>query len=310
MPSNNSHSPRTPGPARAKTECGIIQKSRQSQKSRSSSSLPRSAPAVFQPSVLDPVTPASLFLPLTVQLDDSPGEFAFDAVTDPVLPPPSPTRTYFEALARLTDLVAVSSLTSAQSTLLDATMNTAQYFVPPSEVHSLLHTIASPMTTPSEIQRLASVIDAGMRAFVARPGPRLGARSTTSASTTSSSSRNDVVKTACAARDHSTCVVTGKDLGLSCHIIPFSVRDDKALAFWAFVALFKGPAETQRLKVLTLGQPPSTDSIRNVLWLSPDAHTYFDSGKLALVPTVTSAAYDPTIATEVRACSPVVSGHD
>lgn len=302
MLSTNSQSPPPPAPSRTKTERGAVQKSRPSRKRN-----PPSAPAVIQSSdlALDPVTPASLFLPLTVQLDDT-----FSANT-PVPPPPNPPATYIDCIARLADLVADSSLTAAQSTLLQAAMTTAQFFVAPTTVHPLLHTIASPRTTPSEIVHLSTIVTAGMQAFVARPGPFLGPRSisTASSGTSHSSSRNDVVKTACAARDNSTCVVTGKHLGFSCHIIPFSVRGEKANNFWAFVAMFKGPTETQRLKTLALGHPPCTDCVRNVLWLSPDSHVYFDAGKLAIVPTTTTEAYDPSTATEVprRPCPSCVT---
>lgn len=68
------------------------------------------------------------------------------------------------------------------------------------------------------------------------------------------------------------------------------------------MAIFKGATATKHLKTMTLGpQPSSTDDIRNVLWLSHDAYAHFDSGKLAIVPVITSdfAAYDPATVSQV-----------
>lgn len=50
---------------------------------------------------------------------------------------------------------------------------------------------------------------------------------------------------------------------------------------------------------MTLRQDDSTDCITNVLWLSPNAHVYFDNGSLSLVPDVPAGAYDPGVVSEV-----------
>lgn len=286
MPTGSSRRPRPPrppGPNRTKTDRTHRPQRKRASKTPTVPSTRRSAPAAVQLSFVYPATPLSHFLPLTVEL--SPGDYQ-----------PSPTTAFDEATTRLNDLVADSTLTTNQTKLLGAAMTTAQSFVAPGEVHDLLQTIASPSTPASEILGLAALIDAGMRAFVAQPGP-----STVAATVGSSSSRNDLVKTACAARDNRQCLVTGTDLGACCHIIPYSVRGEKAEKFWAFVAMFKGATATRHLQTLTLGpRPSSTDNIRNVLWLSPDAHAHFDSGKLAIVPVVTGgAAYDPAAVSEV-----------
>lgn len=264
---------------------------RRTSKTPAAPSSRRSAPAAVQLSFVYPPAPLSHFLHLTVELSLNAQEH---------LNPP--TAAYHDAITtRLNQLVADSILTTNQTKLLTATISIAQSFVAPGDVHVLLHTIASLSTPVSEILRLIAIIDVGMRAFVARPGPSSTVVTTVS-SNSSTTSRSDSVRTACAARDNRQCLVTGTDIGACCHIIPYSVRGEKAEHFWAFVAMFKGATATQHLKTLTLGpQPSSTDNIRNVLWLSPDAHAHFDSGKLAIVPVIASdyATYDPATVSQV-----------
>lgn len=250
----------------------------------------RSAPARFDPPFVLPETPASLFLPLTVEL--FPGDHPLGAAD----PTPSPTALYSEAITRLETLVAESIITAMHKRLLEAAMTTAQSFVTSGEPHTLLQTIASPSTPASEVLTIIAVITAGMRAFIAQPGPSPG----TSVLSVSSSTRSDFVKASCGTRDARTCLVTGRRTGACCHIIPYSVKGDKAENFWAFVAMFKGAAETERLKIMTLGpRPSSTDTIRNVLWLSPEAHLCFDNGQMAIVPVITGDSFDTATATDV-----------
>lgn len=291
MPFRNSRLPVHRGSSQPKTDLPRKPLRRRNPKSPASRG---SAPARLPPAIVYPGTPLSLFLPIIIEL--FPGDHP--AVSPPAAPPPCPA--YDAAIARLDGYVADSTLTAHQKILLDAAMKTAERcFVAPGEVHSLIHTIASPSTPVSQILGLVAVIGAGMRAFIAQAGP---SASSGGGSSVSSASRLGYVKTACAARDHSTCVITGRLVGSCCHIVPFSVRGEKAVNFWAFVAMFKGANVTEQLKTMTLGpDPSSTDNIRNVLWLSPDAHTSFDSGQLAIVPLMTSSAlYDSATATEVN----------
>lgn len=297
MPSSGSRPPRPPPPTRPKTDKAPGSRRKQSRSAKRTHSR-RSAPARIEPQIRYPNTRSSFFLPLTVQ------------VFSPNPVPPLVNPTYDEAIARLEILVADSTITVKQKLLLQAVLHTAQDFVSPGSVHHLLRTVASSWTTAAEILLLLNVVTLGMRAFVAQPGPTPGTQHSDRGSASSNISRSDRVKSACAARDGGKCVVTGRFTGQSCHIIPYSVRDDKADNFWAFVAMFKGRVATEQLKRMTLGPlPAGTDSIRNVVWLAPDVHDFFDNGQLAIVPLVAGprdAPYDPNTVTEVRCPLPPV----
>lgn len=165
-------------------------------------------------------------------------------------------------------------------------------------MHSLLLTIASPFTPDSKILDLALVVDTGLKAFIAQPGT--SASSSDIGSTKSNGSRNKSARANCATRDGNFYFVTRDGMGVPCHIIPHSVRGENADNFWAFVAMFKGTLSTELLKIVTLGHPPTSDNIQNLVWLSSHgAHACFDSGKLAIVPVVASGTYDPATVTEV-----------
>lgn len=292
MPFSNSRLPRRPGSSQPKTDLPRKSQRRRNPKPQSAR---RSAPARLSPALVYPETPFSLFLPLNIEL--FPGDHPAAALTSPPATldlTPSPA--YYAAIARLDACVADLTLTTHQKMLLDAAMKTAaQCFVPPGEVHSLIHTIGLPSTPLSQIIGLVTVVGAGMRAFIAQSGP------SASGSSVSSAPRLNYVKTACASRDQSTCVITGRKSGACCHIIPFSVRGEKAVNFWEFVAMFKGTTATKQLKTMVLGpEPSSTDNIRNVIWLSSEVHTCLDNGQLAMVPVMKDGApYDPATANEV-----------
>lgn len=292
--------PRCTGPGRAKTDAGPISPRNRISKRPQFSSACRSVPS---PPVSSPVTPEPVFLPITVELLHQARD-----VRDLQASLPEP---YQAAITRLDELVANSTLAAHEKSLLVCALCTAQCFVALGVVHDLVHTVSSPLTPTSELLALVDTIVQGMQAFVTKPGPSTGTSTSGKGSESSGASRRVAVKDACATRDNRTCVVTGiSSLGASCNILPFSVRGDKADNFWAFVATFKGPLATDHLKRMTLGPPPSsTDDIRNMLWLSQDVHTYFDSGKLALVPVVTGdSVYDPTTATDVSASPSLPAG--
>lgn len=250
-----------------------------------------SAPTEIAAPVVYPTTPASIFLPISVELfpgDHPPND---ESVSPPLTPSPSGS-TFDDAISRLNEMVSDSTLTATQRRLIEAIMTTAQMFVAPGEVHSLLNTIASPATPASQILGLVNTITLGIRAFAAQPG--------TSECSTLSDRRKDFVRAACASRDRSTCIVTARRAGECCHIIPFLAKGQKAANFWAFVAMFKGQAGMQQIRRMTLGPRPfSTDNILNVLWLSPEVHKVMDKGQLTLVPLVSAAPYNPATVSEV-----------
>lgn len=295
MASSNDPQPPPPGPPALPRP----QSQNRPPKPLTSPSNRRSLPVTSQQPFVYPVTPLCDFLPLAVAIK-TPVDY-----TDRNRSPE-----YDAAMARLLDLVAESIITTNQSKLLGAAMSTAQNcFAARGEIHPLLETIASVVTPASDILGMVTIVDAGMRAFVAHPGPTAGpgtdvdGNAGSESVASSSASRSDAVKTACATRDNRTCIVTGAQTGECCHIIRYSVKGDKAKNFWAFVSMFKGPAATHQLKEMTLGRDPwNTDSIRNVIWLGLDTHKFFDKGELSIVPVMTSLQYDPATVSEV--CSP------
>lgn len=254
-----------------------------------------SAPTQIGAPVKYPTAPASLFLPISVELfpgDHPPND---DPVPPPSTPSPSGT-TYDAAIARLEQMVSDSTLTATQRNLLDAIMTTAQMFVAPGEVHRLLHTILSGATLTPQILDLVNTTTLGMRAFAAQ------ARH--SEFSVLSGKRNDIVSAACASRDRSTCIVTARRAGECCHIIP------KAADFWAFVAMFTGQSGMHQIRRMTLAPRPfSTNNLFNVLWLSPEVHKAWDEGQLALVPIVSAAPYNPAAVAEVS-CPPQYAGQE
>lgn len=266
-----------------------------------------SAPTEILGSVNYPITPEPVFLPITVEIfagDHPPND-------DLILPPTTPSHsdsTYDDAIARLDELVSDSILTATDKCLLEAIMKTAQMFVAPGEVHSLLTTIGSAATPISQILDLVNTTTLGMRAFTAQPGPS----SSSILGATRQDPRQDVIRITCASRDRSTCVVTGRRVGECCHVIPFSAATgQKAANFWAFVAMFKGQAGMQELRRMALGPRPfSTDTILNVLWLSSEVHQVLDKGQMAMVPLVTAVPYNPAIVAEVSFPRCQVSRHD
>lgn len=254
--------------------------------------IARSAPTEIDAPVNYPTTPVSVFLPISVEL--FPGDHPPN-ISPPTTPSPSGP-TYDDAIARLDELVSDSTLKATQRHLLEAIVNTAQMFVPTGKVHSLLTTIGSAATPASYILSLVNTTTLGMRSFAAPPAPN--------GSSTLSVKRNDLLRDACASRDRSTCVVTGRRVGECCHLIPFSANGTKAEDFWALVAMFKGQAGMQQVRRMTLGPRAfSTDNILNVLWLSSEVHKALDDGQLALVPLVSAAPYDPATVKEVSSPS-------
>ncbi|KAL0635447.1 hypothetical protein Q9L58_005578 [Maublancomyces gigas] len=163
MPFSNYRLPLRPGSTHAKTD--LPRKSQRRRTAKPPAPSARSAPARLPPAFVYPETPSSLLLPITVEL--FPGDHPV-AVT---ASPPSPIPEYDAAIRRLDACVAEATLTTHQKVLLDAAMNTAAHcFGRPRMVHSLIHTIALPSTTVSEILDLVTVVGAGMRAFIAQSG--------------------------------------------------------------------------------------------------------------------------------------------
>lgn len=257
--------------------------------------MPSTNSRLPRPPFVYPATPGSFFLPLTVEIFAGNTTAILDAPIPPV--PGNPTA-YQNAITRLNSLVTDGTLTVKKNILLHAAMNTAQSLVVSGDVHNLLLTIASPATPDYRILDLALVVEDGLEAFIDQPGTSASVIDT--GSTKSSTPQIRGIEADCAIREGNSCVVTGDVMGVCCPIIPHCVRGEDADNFWAFVAMLKGPSSTELLKILSLGRPPTTHNIRNVVFLSHGAHACFASGKLAIVPVVASGAYDPATVTEVR----------
>lgn len=284
------------------------------------------------------ITPASLFYDLTLQIV---AESSSDGHSDDVDPasntpednaePPSPVAapsstepavssiptTYSQAVSRIDALQ--SHLTASMALDLKSLLAVIQtHLAPlPAPEHPLITQIASPATPDETLVALAKTIGSGLRAFLARGGPRTADTSpditaalgddppTEARGKTPSSTRSRIVKAQCGNRDNRTCRLTGqRSEGLVAHVIPYSVREETAVDFWKFVALFRGEQECATLRTAALGSGNTTDTLRNVWWICAAAHIAFDAGKVCLIPQLepSQVPYDPSVVGEV--CTP------
>lgn len=121
------------------------------------------------------------------------------------------------------------------------------------------------------------------RALADIPGPTPASSSRASRSTT--------VRASCRMRDSERCRICDGGQAVCAHIIPFSLRDGKALDFWKLVAMFRGPAETEVMKQFAL-EPDATnaDNILNVMCLCRNCHHLYDHAAVTLVPDIDAPA--------------------
>lgn len=176
----------------------------------------------------------------------------------------------------------------------------------------------------------ATKIDLGLIAFLAKRGQSttanaVGQSSTTldqkgarSASSTTAvappkrllvtkksthSNRSEKIQVACKSRDGESCRLCNGEIGLSAHILPFSLQGRKFLDFWAFVAMFQGTLDTADLKAAALDPDPNTtDNILNIIFLCHNCHVLLDKPMISLIPPILKSpsvfAYDPRIVTK------------
>ncbi|KAI5836693.1 hypothetical protein DFP73DRAFT_589479 [Morchella snyderi] len=120
--------------------------------------------------------------------------------------------------------------------------------------------------------------------------------------------RSAVVRERTLTRDRYACVVTGlRDAPALevAHIIPFSVRGEKAAVFWAFLAIFLGDQGAEALRGATLqlagGSGSTVGEVANCMVLDVRVHRYFDGGIVEIVPVMGSGEwglgreYDPSL---------------
>lgn len=252
--------------------------------------------------------------------DDITGDSHNEQLDDPsgaeVEPPPSPITIteYDRAVARIDTLQ--SHLTAGMALDLKSLLAVIHAYLaaPNPGTHPLFELIASPDTSNDQIVTLSKTVESGLAAFLARDGggahkpkPDPGNPVATPPCEPTSSSRSRVITSGCAERDQRTCRLTGQRTGgVVAHVIPFSVRDDKAVNFWKLIAMFRGEADTAAIRSATLGTGDSTDTLRNVCWMWIAAHAAFDAGKLAVIPQLepTQIPYNPQGVSEVPILRP------
>lgn len=268
-----------------------------------------------------PVAPMDLFFTLSAYTPPAvpstatdAGELAQIRVGSPARLTPIATPGAYEVaidrINRLTDY-----LTPVMRASLIATLSVVRTFTTPEDLHPLILRIASPNFSDAAVKSVADIVMSGLSAYEAKGGPAKGSTRTPDADAAeparkkhksgdskASSGRDGRLRTLCTARD-GMCPFTHHWDGQVCHIIPFAVKDKKAVDFWKFITLFRGAAATDALKEATLGPyPHSTDTLLNLLVMTPDVHRFFDRAQIAVVPHLTDdqVPYDPQTVLTVR----------
>lgn len=114
------------------------------------------------------------------------------------------------------------------------------------------------------------------------------------------SSRSQKIRAACITRDDEQCRLCNNPIGLSAHILPFSLQQARrSVDFWAFVAMFKGVEATAKLKAAALDpEPNNPDNIMNLIFLCYQCHALLDKTLVSLIPQILECPhsvfpYDP-----------------
>lgn len=195
--------------------------------------------------------------------------------------------------------------------------------------HSLITRVASSEKTPDDsIKDIVDTIERGLMVFCAlgggvaksvtdpdpvddegqrsandgASGSRKRQKLEADANATKPTRRSEKVRRACKTRDPICQICNAPNSGDVAHIIPYSVKDKKAIDFWKFVELFHGVEATASLRAVTLGpNPDATDTVRNVWFLCKTCHDGFDHGKLSVIPDLDRIAYpyDPDMTNSV-----------
>lgn len=105
--------------------------------------------------------------------------------------------------------------------------------------------------------------------------------------------RSNAVRTSCKIRDSERCRICDGGQGISAHVIPFSLRDGKAVDFWKLVAMFRGEAETRQMKTYALEpDAENADNILNVVCMCRNCHHLYDHAAITLVPDIDAPGVD------------------
>lgn len=240
---------------------------------------------------------------------------------------------HLSAISRITDTNTIlNGLQRASLTAVLAVLN--DYFPDAEDTRAFTHSVADITgTNDTALALFADKIDVGLVAFLAKHAtqpntPDAGPSSpvpdptnstapdtntTTSSSTTAVppkrarlskksglSTRSQKIRAACITRDDQRCRLCNDEIGLSAHILPFSLQQGRrSVDFWAFVAMFKGVDTTAQLKAAALDpEPNNPDNIMNVIFLCYQCHALLDKTLVSLIPQILESAdsvfpYDP-----------------
>lgn len=276
-------------------------------------------PPVPADSLLAPSLAArSLFL----DISPSPGDLI--APPSPLSPAMEPTSSFQSAVNRIRGLT--DHLTGDMQTSLIATLTVLNSHFPDlATTTQLQKKISDPrQSAPEDLLQMADTISRGMRAFMAKSGPTdtpavalpTDPLHAPAAPSKRSSKRSATIRTACRIRDGGRCRICGHSRGVSCHIVPFSLKGGKSVDFWAFIALFRGEVVAAAIRAAALHPTPdSVDNLMNVVYLCPNCHDIFDDSLLALLPLVLhdpaiSFPYDPSQVAEYQVAAEFPFGLD
>lgn len=245
---------------------------------------------------------------------------------DPIRPLPVSRAGHLQANARLSDpTTMLNGLQRASLTALLALLN--DYFSDAATTISLMRSVGDPAETDdTALGTLADKIDLGLIAFLAKRGqpntadavvpssPTAAPHGASSASSTTAvpppkrsriskesgrSKRRDKIRAACKSRDGQKCRLCKGEIGLSAHILPFSLQGRRTVDFWAFIAMFRGASATADLRAAALDpDPTTTDNILNVIFLCSNCHVLLDKPMVSLIPQILESPrsvfpYDP-----------------
>lgn len=237
---------------------------------------------------------------------------------------PGPQAVHGRANTRLADPATI--LNSLQRASLTAVLAVLNDYFPCETTRQLTDSVANiTQTNDTTLASLADKIDLGLIAFLAKRGaaqsntpdamspPVPDSRITGSSATvvppkrarvskkSGRSHRSDKIRAACGARDDKKCRICKGGVGISAHILPFSLQGRKTVDFWSFVAIFKGIEATAELKAAAFDPDPNdADNIMNVIFLCFNCHAFLDKQLISLIPQILESPasvfpYDPRI---------------
>lgn len=230
--------------------------------------------------------------------------------------PPTNASEYDKAIARVRFLDTF--LTPGMRCTLTSMLSVMdRHLTPPDGLHThpLITRVASPDHTPDEcVKDLVDIIEKGLSIFAALGGGSVK-KSESETPTGTSKNRFDTdgnpvkttrrsmkIRTACKLRDPGCQICNSDNTGEVCHIIPYSVKDEKAVDFWKFVELFRGVEATAALKAVALAPNPEiVDNMKNVWFLCKICHDNFDRAKISIIPDLDDLTYpyDAAVITSV-----------